>query len=124
MDRYQWEALNQFVEDFPDADMYRQLRDFWVAYGYEAEALGTSGWTVSIACNNTFSNHGCTPEEVAVNYANYVSYDTDGAEIGFSPVLVRRSELAGSLAITTHDIKAGDEILSHYAEFQKRNAWR
>mmetsp|Transcript_47041 Transcript_47041/g.71118 ORF Transcript_47041/g.71118 Transcript_47041/m.71118 type:complete len:629 (+) Transcript_47041:78-1964(+) len=43
MHRYQWEALNDFVEKFPDAQMYRDLKNFFESYGYENEPNGLSG---------------------------------------------------------------------------------
>lgn len=111
----QWVALNAFVERFPDAEMFRQLRDFFLAYGFESESLGRSGWYVSIASNNTFCNHACSNEEetAAPTYEVFLSED-DNKEAAFSPPLVRRSDLFGSLVVTTRDIKAGEEIAMDY----------
>ena len=57
IDHDQWEALNEFIDQFPDAEIYRKVRDFVVAYGFHADAMGQSGWCVSIANNSTFTNH-------------------------------------------------------------------
>ena len=119
VDSQQWIALNKFVDDFPEAEMYTQLRDFFISYGFESEPLGTTGWSASIACNNTFSNHGCTPKEVNVNWMESAYYGEENFYSPFSPPLVRKSELLGVLVEAAQDIKAGDEIMCDYGAFRE-----
>lgn len=117
--RQQWEALNQFVEDFPDANMFKEFRDFVIAYGFESESLGHSGWAVSIASNNSFTNHACTKEEETVCTIGYVDEtEFGGDDVGFSPPINRRGELLGVLAITSRDVKAGEELMMDYRCFR------
>jgi hypothetical protein len=118
LDAYQWEALNKFIDDFPHAVMYQQLRDFILAYGYQTEILGQSGWDVSIASNNTFTNHACTSDEVSVGWAVRAFLDENGLDPGFSPPLMRRAHLFSVLTLATRNLKAGDEILTDYADFR------
>ena len=118
IDAQQWEALTKFVEDFPEAEMYAQLRDFIIAYGFESEPLGQSGWAVSIACNNTFTNHACGEAERNAIWVEDAFYDEDGDFAGFTPVVTRKSELVGILTVAAHDIKAGDEIMMDYGAFR------
>lgn len=116
MEQDQWEALNKFIEDFPEAEMYRQLRDFFVAYGFEQQELGIYGWGVSIACTNTFVNHACSEQEQNVDGSEflYVTEDDVAAQV-FSPPFTRRSEVLAQLLIASKDIKAGDELLQDYS---------
>jgi len=117
----QWQALNKFVEDFPEADMYRQLLDFILAYGFEQQALGIDGWGVSIACANTFINHACTKSEENVSWHKPAYQNEDGNEdeyLVFSPPFTRRAEILEQLVVTSRDIKAGDEILQNYFAFR------
>jgi SET domain len=114
IDRVQWDALNKFISDFPEANQFQQLRDFFFAYGFESEALGVGGWAVSIACNNTFVNHGCTEEERTITPIEYVFNGEDGDEVQFSPPINRREDLLGSLVMTSRDVKAGEEIAMDY----------
>jgi hypothetical protein len=118
IDAQRWEALNKFVEDFPDAHLYKQIRDFFIAYGYESEQLGLTGWAVSIACNNTFTNHACTEQEKGAYYLKESYLDEDGEYIGFSPPLYRKAELFSVLVEAIRDIKAGEEIMVDYAAFR------
>jgi hypothetical protein len=118
LDAQQWHALRSFVETFPDAEMYKGLRDFFVAYGYESEIMGQSGWTVSIANNNTFTNHACTLEERNIHYIEEVDKDEDGKENGFDPVVVRFAQILNTLARSTRVIAAGEEIQCDYAAFR------
>ena len=60
IDAYQWEALSNLVKDFPDAKEYTNLLDFFISYGFQNEPLGLTSWSLSIASNNIFTNHGCT----------------------------------------------------------------
>jgi hypothetical protein len=118
LDSYQWEALNKFIDDFPDAVMYQQLRDFILAYGYESDSFGQSGWDVSIASNNTFTNHACSSNEANVGHVSIAYVDESGMEPGFSPPLMRRAHLFSVLTMTNRDMKAGDEILMDYSLFR------
>jgi len=120
IDRDKWDALNKFIDDFPDAEMFRDFRDFVVAYGFESETLGQGGWTVSIACNNTFTNHACTKEEETTETLFDVHYDESGQEyVSFSPPMNRRADLLGVLAITVRDVKAGEELTIDYRCFRE-----
>lgn len=116
IDTQRWSMLNEFVERFPDADMYRQIRDFFDAYGFESIALGLGGWAVSVGSNATFVNHGCTEEERNVVSIEDVFVGEDGDDILFSPMLVRFGELTTVLIHTMRDIAAGEEIQMDYAD--------
>jgi hypothetical protein len=118
LDAYQWEALNKFIDDFPHAVMYQQLRDFILAYGYESDSFGQSGWDVSIASNNTFTNHACTSLEASVGHVSIAFVGESGMEPGFSPPLMRRAHLFSVLTTANRDMKAGDEILMDYSLFR------
>ena len=113
---YQWEALNEFIDDYPDAHMYIQLRDFFLAYGYANESFGLSGWTVSIANMNTFMNHACVEENRS---AGGIGLDIDpwGEDILFSPLGDRR-KLVNVITIATRDIMQGEEIQMDYSGFR------
>lgn len=120
VERDQWEALNEFVEMFPDADMFRQFRDFVVAYGFESEPLERSGWVVSIACNNSFTNHACTKEEETTMEVIDIHYSEDGiSDVFFSPPVSRRADLLGALVMTSRDVKAGEELAMDYNSFRE-----
>ncbi len=113
LNRYQWEELNQFIEEYPDAHMYTQLRDFYLSYGYENEPLssGLTGWTVSVANMNTFMNHACGPEtQIATNV------DLD-EHILFSPPGSRR-KFIHTLTIAARNITKGEEIQMDYSGFR------
>ena len=118
LDHDQWNALNDFIARFPDADLYRQVRDFFVAYGFQSEGMGQTGWAVSVANNSTFTNHACTEHEANVKYVDdlYISEDDD--DIRFSPFQVRYVELAAVLTRTTRDVEAGEELQMDYASFR------
>lgn len=116
LDVYQFKALQNFVEDFPDAEMYKNFLNYVIAYGYESEPLGGSGWSVSIASNNTFTNHACTEEEGLVQ-GGYQEVDKDGKVILFSPIITRRVE-AMNVAVVQRDIEAGEEITQDYHSFR------
>ena len=118
LDAQQWEALTEFVEDFPDASMYKDFRDFFLAYGYEAEEIGQTGWTVSIACKNTFTNHACTDEEANAGYIGEIFENEDGGSIGFNPVITRKADIVGTLTVALQDIPAGTEIQTDYSSFR------
>lgn len=117
----QWQALNEFVEDYPEAEMYRQLRDFVIAYGFEQHTLGINGWGVSIACTSTFTNHACTKQEANVSWLKPAYESEDGKDdegLVFSPPFVRRAEVFAQLMVASKNIKAGDEILQNYITFR------
>ena len=118
LDSDQWTALNEFVERFPDADLYRSIRDFFVAYGFMSEPLGQSGWCVSIANNSTFTNHACTAQEANVKYVDELYISEDGSDIRFSPFQVRYAELVGVLTRATRDVVAGEELQMDYYTFR------
>lgn len=113
IDRHQWDAFNAFIEDYPDATKYQELHDFMISYGFENESMGNSGWAVSLANMNTFTNHACTEEEVtATTYPqNYTI---------FSPSMFRRSEYS-MVTIAERDVKEGEEILIDYTAFRTLN---
>ena len=123
IDKQRWNALNKFIDDFPEADLYRQLRDFFITYGFESEALGSTGWAVSIACNNTFTNHGCSHDEINTCWVEelYVGEDENPSS-PFSPPFLRKSELFVMLTHAVKDIKAGDEIMMDYSAFREHVA--
>lgn len=110
IDRHQWEAFNAFIEEYPDATKYQELHDFFISYGFENESLGNSGWSVSLANINTFTNHACTKdEETATTYPQ--------SSIIFSPSMFRRSEYS-MVTIAERDVEEGEEILINYAAFR------
>lgn len=119
LERDQWKALNKFVNDYPEADMYRQLREFLLAYGFEQQDLGIDGWGVSLACTNTFVNHACSSSEDNTSWLKPAfehEYGKDGA--AYSPPFVRRAEIFAQLTVASRDIKAGEEILQNYYSFR------
>jgi SET domain-containing protein len=81
--------------------------------------MGMTGWSVSIACNTTFINHGCTDAEINAEWVKdlYVNDDV-GDYPRFSPFLTRRGEIAGVLAQATRDIQVGEEIVCDYRSFR------
>jgi hypothetical protein len=112
---YQWEALQQFIKDYPDAHMYIQLRDFYLACGYENEStiLGLTGWTVAVASMNTFMNHACGEAKT-----RGIDIDTDsGQEILFSP-LGNRRKFIGTLTVAARNITKGEELDEDYSNFR------
>lgn len=111
--RYQMEALQSFVEEYPDADMYNQLLQFFHAYGFENEPNGQSGWTVSVANVNTFINHACSEE--ARNAEGILDVHIEDSL--FSPILYRQKNL-GVITIAARDIKAGEELQMDYSGFR------
>lgn len=123
IDSEQWNALNKFIDDFPAADMYHQLRNFFIVYGFESFALGSTGWAGSIACNNTFMNHGCTDAEINTCWVKelYIGED-DIPSSPFSPPFLRKSELFVMLIHAEKNIKAGDEIMMDYMYIRENAA--
>ena len=118
LDRDQWEALNAFIERFPEAEWYQKLRDFFVIYGFESQILGFTGWCVSTADNTTFTNHACSELEANSMYIYDLFVDEDDEDIRFSPLQVRFSELVSVLSHATRDIAAGEEIQENYISFR------
>ena len=59
-------ALVQFVEDYPGAEMYKHLLDFLQAYGFTQKGIGIDGFGVSVASINTFINHACSKDDERV----------------------------------------------------------
>ena len=116
IDAFQFEALEKFIEDFPYAEMYTNFYDYIIAYGYQSEPLGGSGWTVSIASNNTFTNHACNEEDNMVQ-GGFQEEDKDEKPVLFSPVITRRVEMM-NIAVTQRDIKVGEEIMQDYHTFR------
>lgn len=121
IDAHQWYALNKFIEDFPEAKLYKDLRNFFITYGFENEPMGLSGWSVSVANNNTFTNHGCTDKERNVKAYPY-SDDPAIIEIAertfyFSIVMSRRPQLSMATG-AMRDIKKGQEIAMDYSSFR------
>ena len=122
IDAIQWKGLNKFVKDFPDAKLYKGLRDFFLTYGFQNEPVGLSGWSVSVASNNTFTNHGCTPEEQNVQAFPYIADPEEFKEfISKEKILeliqMRRPQLfmaTGAL----RDIKKGEPIMMDYEAFR------
>ena len=88
IDSQQWEALNDFIAQFPDAHLYQELRDIFVADGFESETLGLSGWCVSVANNSTFTNHASTQAEANVKYVEAIFVSEGGDGVRFSPIQV------------------------------------
>jgi hypothetical protein len=121
--RYQWDELNRFVEEYPDAQMYSQLRDFFRAYGYQNEGNGNSGWTVSVANVNTFMNHACTEKARNAEPVDLSGFtddgdrDGDGEEDDFSPLTYRRKN-ASVVTVAARNIKAGEELQMDYSPFR------
>lgn len=117
--RYQWKALNQFIEDYPDAHMYRQLRDFYLSYGFENEGISNfiSGWTVSYT-PNTFVNHVC---DLKTETSEGIPFDLDSEEeeVNFS-LLGNRRKFIGTLTMAKRNITKGEDILQDYSGFRSR----
>jgi len=120
LDAREWKALNKFIADFPDAKMYSDLRDFFLAYGYEIETIGSTGWGVSLATNQTFTNHACDAKYATVSTIEDLTESVDkGVDVGFSPVITRRGEMVGTLSVSTRDLLAGEEITQDYKSFRE-----
>ncbi len=120
IDAHQWEGLNNFVNDFPDASMYKDLRDFFLTYGFENEPIGLSGWSVSVASNNTFTNHGCTDAERNVKAFPFTLNATilDEEEDRMFSVLKLRRPLLGMATGSLREIKKGEAIMMDYSQFR------
>ena len=124
IDAHQWEGLNKFVKDFPEAKLYKGLVDFFVTYGFQNEPAGLNGWSVSVASTNTFTNHGCTPEQRNVMAFPY-SEDKEvmyANERVFGFIQIRRPQLAMSTG-ALRDIKKGEALMMDYSEFRSQPAY-
>lgn len=110
IDELEWRELLQFVDDFPTATMYRNLRDYINAYGFEMHSMGVTGWSVSLACNNTFTNHACGEDAINLRACSF----DDDLEVAFSPVVARRPRMAAMSACAAKDVAGGDELLQNY----------
>ena len=119
IDAIEWRALNDFIEAYPDATMYKGLRDWWVAYGFESYSLGMTGWSVSLASTNTFSNHACSDREVNTGPCDFVFLNEDNGYVGFSPVINRYPKIAAMTACVIRDINPGDEMAMDYIAFRE-----
>lgn len=90
------DALVQFVKDFPDATMYRDVLDFLMAYGFTQKGIGIDGFGVSVASVSTFTNHACSKEEASVHGLG--AEDEEWWEgLTFSPPCARRPEVVEQL---------------------------
>jgi hypothetical protein len=118
IDAADWEALNKFIERYPEATRYKELRDWIMAYGYEALSLGLTGWSASFSTSNTFVNHACTNLEVNNGpcYFLYVSEDNE-PDVVFSPVINRHPAISAYTQCVIRNINVGDEITMDYAAF-------
>ena len=113
------DALVKFVDDYPEATMYRNVLDFLMAYGFTQQGIGIQGLAVSLACTNTFVNHACSQGEENVNGLMSAEVTEDpGDEATFSPPCARRPEIVEQLLVASRDIKAGEEILQDYSSFR------
>ena len=121
IDLIQWEELSKFVNDIPTATMYKELKDFFLAYGWETDILGFTGWNVALASNQTFTNHACTEEEkTASSFDKAFETDEDGYGkfVSFNPALQRRPSLFSSLTVATRDLDIGEELMVDYSMFR------
>jgi len=121
IDSIQWEKLSKFVNDIPTATMYKELKNFILAYGYETEILGFTGWNVALTSNQTFTNHACTKEEkTASAFDKAFETDEDGydASVLFNPAIQRRPSLFASLTVATRDLEEGEELMVDYNLFR------
>jgi hypothetical protein len=118
IDAADWKALNKFIERYPEATRYRELRDWIVAYGYEALSLGMSGWSVSIASSNSFVNHACYDQEVKTGGCDFIFVNEDNEPVVvFSPVINRHPYIAGVSQCVIREVNAGDELVMDYGVF-------
>lgn len=119
IDSNDWNALEEFASRLSPSHLYSQFRDFVVAYGFQNENLGTTGWAVSMASSYAFMNHACGKDEENVHNLNEMNFnEEDGSHLGFSPVLSRRPDLTNTMVVATRDILQEEEILVDYKCFR------
>lgn len=110
IDSFHWSALQDFIAEYPDATMYKDLRDWMIAYGFENENTGNSGWSASIAHINTFTNHACDKslENVGV------------LDLGWSifNLGIARRNYIDSITVAYRNISEGEEIQMNYIVFR------
>lgn len=111
-----FDALVQFVKDYPEAEMYKNLLDFLQAYGFTQQGIGIDGFGVSVASISTFINHACSKDDERITGLSIV--DDDGEEAAFSPPYARRAEVIEQVTVATQDIHIGEEILQDYSMFR------
>jgi len=115
LDATEWDSLVNFVERYPDAALYRALRDFFAIYGFEVKSHAITGWAVSSSSTNTFSNHACTDGERTIGGPDaFVGPGEDGFYTRFSPVASRRPRIASYVTMTKRDLVPGDEVQVNY----------
>lgn len=110
IDSFHWSALQDFIAEYPDAKMYKELRDWMIAYGFENENTGNSGWSASIAHINTFTNHACdkSSENVGAVQLGWASFNLG---------IARRSYI-DSITVAYRNITEGEEIQMNYIVFR------
>lgn len=115
LDALDWKALNRFVEDYPEATRYREVRDWFVAYGFDSISIGITGRSTSVESINTFVNHGCSEREVNTGPCEFIFVNEDKEPmVAFSPVINRYPFLAGISHCVIRDVSPGDEIAEDY----------
>lgn len=105
-----WSALLEFIEKYPDATMYKGLRDWMIAYGFENESTGNTGWSASIANINTFTNHACDKLSANVGIVNfgYATFDLGNNRRNYLDLITEAKR----------DIVAGEEVQMDYSVFR------
>jgi hypothetical protein len=118
IDPADWKALNKFIENYPEATKYKDLRDWIFAYGFETLVIGMTGWSVSIASVNTFVNHACSEEEVKTAACDFIFVNEDNEpSVAFSPIINRHPFMASAAQCIIRSINAGDEVAMDYSAF-------
>lgn len=115
------DALIDFVDEYPEAEMYRNLLDYLQAYGFTQKGLGIDGFGVSVASVSTFINHACFKKEASIVGLRSAEVDGDGEEVAFSPPYARRPEVIEQLTVASRDIHVGEEILQDYSSFRVKS---
>ena len=110
IDDFHWSALQDFIAEYPDAKMYKDLRDWMIAYGFENENTGNSGWSASIAHINTFTNHACdkSSENVGVVQLGWAIFNLG----------IARRSYVDSITVAYRNITEGEEIQMNYIVFR------
>lgn len=110
IDGFKWSALQDFIAEYPDATMYKDLSNWMIAYGFENENTGNSGWSASIGNINTFTNHACDKKSENVGVVDL------GWSI-FNLGIARRSYI-DSITVAYRNIVEGEEIQMNYIVFR------